>query len=297
MEAIQIKNVSKFYGKVQALKSLSLNVNQGEIYGFIGPNGAGKSTTIRLLLNFLTADSGLISVFGLNPKKDEIEIKKFTGYVSSDTFMYSDMKVKDLFRFSESFHKINASEKLKTLVNALDIDVNKRFEQLSFGNRKKVSIACALMHSPKLIILDEPSNGLDPVIRANMYDLLREEQRNGAAIFFSSHVLSEVQKFCTRIGLIKEGELIRENTAEEFVNVGFRQVRIESEHLPDLSVLQGVTAIEKKRNSISFMYSGNPNELIKMLASISIDSVHIEEPELESIFMHYFKEERNNHAV
>lgn len=297
MEVIQLDNVSKSYGKVQALQNLSLKVNQGEIYGFIGPNGAGKSTTIRLLLNFLSPDSGYLSVFGLNPQKDEVAIKKITGYVSADTFMYSDMKVKDLFRFTESFHQINASEKIKTLVDALDIEVNKRFEQLSFGNRKKVSIACALLHSPKLIILDEPSNGLDPVIRANLYELLRIEQQNGAAIFFSSHVLSEVQKFCTRIGLIKEGQLIRENSAEEFVNVGFRQVRIESSELPDLSRLNGVAGVEKKNNSIQFMYSGNPNELIKLLASVNVDSVHIEEPELENIFMHYFREERSNHVV
>jgi ABC-2 type transport system ATP-binding protein len=297
MEVIKISNVTKSYGKIKALDNLCLTIEQGEIYGFIGPNGAGKSTSIRLLLNFLQADSGSISVLGLDPQKDEVVIKQKTGYVSADTFMYPDMKVKELFHFTEGFHNINAAAKIKSLTDALDIDVNKRFEQLSFGNRKKVSIACALLHSPELIILDEPSNGLDPVIRTNLYELLREEQKNGSTIFFSSHVLSEVQKFCTRIGLLKEGVLIKENTSEDFVNVGYRQIRIESNNLPDLSKLKGVAGIEKKQNSIQFMYSGNLNDLIRMLGNVDLASIHIEEPELDQIFMHYFTDERKQNDI
>jgi ABC-2 type transport system ATP-binding protein len=289
MSAINLVNVSKSYGKIKAVENLNITVEEGEIYGFIGPNGAGKSTTIRMLLNFLQSDSGEISVLGYSPKKDDVKIKKLTGYVSSDTFMYSDMKVKDLFRFTESFHKINVPEKIKQLVDILDIDINKRFEQLSFGNRKKISIACALLHSPKLIILDEPSNGLDPLIRINLYELLKEERKKGATIFFSSHVLSEVQKFCTRIGLIKEGKLIRETSAEEFTNVGYRQIRFESNESIDISTLPGVAGIEKTGNTIQFMFSGDPNELISFLGKFNILSLHIEEPELESVFLHFFK--------
>jgi ABC-2 type transport system ATP-binding protein len=289
MEVIKLENVSKSYGKIKAIDCLSLSVQEGEIYGFIGPNGAGKSTTIRLLLNFIKADRGSISVLGNSPATNEVLIKQQTGYVSSDTFMYSDMKVNDLFRFTESFHKIDASKKLNNLITALDIDVHKRFEQLSFGNRKKVSIACALLHSPKLIILDEPSNGLDPVIRLNMYDLLKEEQKNGATIFYSSHVLSEVQKFCTRIGLLKEGILIKETTAADFTNIGYRQVSLESDEPIDFSKLAGVAAFEKHDKMYSFIFSGNPNELVKLLSTVRINSLHIEEPELENVFMHYFK--------
>ncbi len=289
METIRIENVSKSYGKIKAVENLSLSVQEGEIYGFIGPNGAGKSTTIRMSLNFLQVDKGKISVFGFSPDKDDLKIKQQTGYVSSETFMYSDMKVSDLFRFTESFYNIKADEKIKKLVEILDIDTNKRFEQLSFGNRKKVSIACALLHSPKLLILDEPSNGLDPVIRNNLYELLKEEQKNGVSIFFSSHVLHEVQKFCTRIGLIKDGQLIKETIASEFTNVGYRQIRIESKETIDFTRLKGISGFEQKGTNIQFMYSGNPNELISMLSNIHIDSIHIEEPELENVFMHYFK--------
>jgi ABC-2 type transport system ATP-binding protein len=289
METVRLTGVSKSYGRIKAVDNLNLTVNDGEIYGFIGPNGAGKSTTIRMLLSFLRPDSGEISVLGLNPSTEEVKIKRMTGYVSSDTFMYSDMKVGELFRFSESFHKIKVPDRIKKLVDILDIDTSKKFEQLSFGNRKKVSIACALLHSPKLIVLDEPSNGLDPVIRINLYELLKEEQKNGSTIFFSSHVLSEVQKFCTRIGLIKDGQLIRETNAEDFTDVGYRQVRIESGESIDFSTLEGIAGIEKNGKSTQFMYSGNPNQLICLLSKYTIESIHIEEPELESVFMHYFK--------
>lgn len=289
MEIIKLDQVNKSYGKIKAIENLSLRVNEGEIYGFIGPNGAGKSTTIRMLLNFLQADSGSIEVLGLSPKSHDIEIKRQTGYVSSETFMYTDMRVSELFKFTEHFHCMDASPKIKRLVELLDIDVHKRFEQLSFGNRKKVSIACALLHSPKLIILDEPSNGLDPVIRANLYDLLKEEQSKGATIFFSSHVLSEVQKVCTRIGLLKDGKLIKETNASEFTHVGYRQVDIETKDSIDLSAVKGVSGIEQKDNHYHFFFSGNANDLLKALAQINVISVHIEEPELETVFMHYFK--------
>jgi ABC-2 type transport system ATP-binding protein len=290
MNVIDLSGVSKSYGKVKAVENLSLLVKEGEIYGFIGPNGAGKSTTIRLLLNFLSADQGGITVLGYSPEKDDVKIKQLTGYVSSDTFMYGDMKVRELFRFAESFHRINASTRKKNLIEILDIDTEKRFEQLSFGNRKKVSIACALLHSPRLLIMDEPSNGLDPVIRSNLYNLLKEEQKNGVTIFYSSHVLSEVQKFCTRIGLIKDGRLIRETSVSEFTNVGYLQVRIETDNHPDFTGIHGVADIQSKGRVIQFIYSGNPNDLIRFLSNLNINSVHIEEPEIENVFMHYFQQ-------
>ncbi|HNW69934.1 MAG TPA: ABC transporter ATP-binding protein [Bacteroidales bacterium] len=293
MPAIIMDTVSKSYGKVKALNQLNLTVEKGEIYGFIGPNGAGKSTTIRLLLGFLHANQGKISVLGYDPLRQETEIKKHTGYVSAESFMYSDMKVSDLFRFTEYYYKVKAKDKIRKLVDVLDIELNKKFEQLSFGNRKKVAIACALLHSPELIILDEPSNGLDPVIRINLYELLKEEQAKGATIFFSSHVLSEVQKFSTRIGLIKDGALIRETKATDFTRVGYRQVRIESNSHPprqiDFSKMNGIAALEHKGNTTQFLFSGDLNELIRLLGSIDLISLEIEEPELENVFMHYFK--------
>jgi len=289
MGVIHFNNVTKLYGKTKAVNDLNLLINEGDIYGFIGPNGAGKSTTIRLLFDFIKPDKGEISVFGFSPSRNDTSIKKITGYVSAETFMYPDMKVKDLFRFTESYYQVKSGERIKKLIDILDIDTTKRFEELSFGNRKKVSVACALMHSPKLLVLDEPSNGLDPVIRNNLYELLKEENKNGVTIFFSSHVLHEVQKFCSKIGMIKEGKLIKEALADDFTNLGYRNVRIESKNQVDLARLKGVTAIERHNDSIQFMYSGSPDELIAFLKNISISSVHIEEPELENVFINYFK--------
>lgn len=291
MEAtIAFGKVTKYYGASRALDALSLNVLPGEIYGFIGPNGAGKSTTIRLMLGFLHSQEGTVKVLGMDPSKDDVAIKRKTGYVSSEAFLYPDMKVRDLFRFVEGFHGISVPDRVRQLVDTLDIDPQKQFAALSFGNRKKVAIACALLHSPQLIILDEPSNGLDPVIRGRLYELLQAEQRAGATIFFSSHVLAEVQRVCSRIGLIKQGRLIRESAASAFTNVGYRKVRVETSAEFAWDRLPGVAGIDRQGATTQFMYSGHCDELIRALASISIDSIQIEEPDLEAVFMHYFNE-------
>lgn len=291
--AINMSSVVKRYGSMTALDNLSLSVAPGEIYGFIGPNGAGKSTTIRLLLGMIRKQSGEVSVLGLDPSHDDVAIKRQTGYVSSEAFLYPDMLVRDLFRFTASFHKIDPKARAKELQDILQIDPNKRFEELSFGNRKKVAIACALLHSPRLIILDEPSNGLDPVIRANLYELLQSERDRGATIFFSSHVLAEVQKVCTRIGLIKQGKLIREATNQDFTQIGYRRVTVETASEMDFKQLPGVSGLERADKRYQFMYSGDPDHLIRLLATISLDSIHIEEPDLESVFMHYYNHHQN----
>lgn len=291
--AINMSSVVKRYGKFTALDHLTLSVPTGEIYGFIGPNGAGKSTAIRLLLGLIRKQGGEVSVLGLDPSRDDVAIKRQTGYVSSEAFLYPDMRVRDLFKFTASFHKIDASTRAGELQEILQIDPGKRFAELSFGNRKKVAIACALLHSPKLIILDEPSNGLDPVIRGNLYELLQAECRRGATIFFSSHVLAEVQKVCTRIGLIKEGRLIRETTSKDFTHIGYRRVTVETAASVDFGQLPAVSGLEHEGNRHQFMYSGDPDHLIRLLAQVSIDSIHIEEPDLESVFMHYFNQSPN----
>lgn len=290
--AIEFQHVTKSYGTGKALDDFSLRVNEGEIYGFIGPNGAGKSTAIRLLFNFIQAQSGTIAILGLQPDRDDVTIKRATGYVSAEAFLYNDMRVADLFKFTEAFHKIAVPDRVAQLVRTLEIDVHKRFEELSFGNRKKVAIACALLHSPKLIVLDEPSNGLDPVIRGRLYELLQQEQQRGATIFFSSHVLAEVQKVCTRIGLIKNGKLIKESTAAEFTNIGYRTVSLVTSDSLNLSALPGVAGLQQDGEQYHFMFSGKADDLLRLLASVSISSIHIEEPDLESVFMHYFNNGR-----
>ncbi|MFM2375506.1 MAG: hypothetical protein RLZZ165_603 [Bacteroidota bacterium] len=289
--AIEMSGVTKSYRRNPALDALSLKVQEGEIYGFIGPNGAGKSTAIRLMLNFIRAQAGTISVLGLDPRTEDVAIKRMTGYVAGEAFLYADMRVGDLLQFTQHFHRISVPARVKLLVDTLEIDVHKRFEMLSFGNRKKVAIACALLHSPRLLILDEPSNGLDPVIRGNLYDLLRAEQRRGATIFFSSHVLAEVRAVCTRIGLIKQGRLIKETDTASFTHIGYSKVSLKTSEGVSLEALAGVSGLQRDGDTCRFMYAGKPDPLIRLLSQVSVSELQIEEPDLETVFKHYFNDQ------
>lgn len=209
---IEINKLTKTYGKHRGIEDITLSIQEGEIFGFIGPNGAGKSTTIRCLLSLIYPTSGSASIFGADCIKNASEIAKEVGYLPSEVFYYDNMKVKDLLNYSASFYKKDCKKKIRELCDVLELDTGRKIEDLSFGNRKKVGIVQGLLHSPKLIILDEPTSGLDPLMQKKFFDLIQEENRNGATVFFSSHILSEVQKMCDRVGFIKEGKLIKLDT-------------------------------------------------------------------------------------
>ena len=189
MNAIEIKNLTKYYGKSRGIIDLSLSVEKGDFFGFIGPNGAGKSTTIRLLLGLINATSGDANVLGINVKTKQTEILKKVGYLSGDTAFYRGMRVKEILKLSADLRGMDCKEEAEKLCKRLDLDVNKKIEQLSLGNRKKVGIVCALQHRPELYILDEPTSGLDPLIQHEFYAILQERNLEGATIFLSSHIL------------------------------------------------------------------------------------------------------------
>jgi ABC-type multidrug transport system ATPase subunit len=199
---------------------------KGEIFGFIGPNGAGKSTTIRLLLNFIYPTSGNATVFSKDIVKYSKEIRQLVGYLPSEIHYYDDMKVVDLLRYSANFHKKLDTTRMKKLADRLDLDLTRKIEDLSFGNRKKVGIVQAIIHEPKLLILDEPTGGLDPLMQNTFFELLQEERDKGATIFFSSHVLSEVQKTCDRVAIIKEGSLVKVESVETLTHNKVKNVTI-----------------------------------------------------------------------
>src|SRR5659263_164069 len=209
MNVIEIKNLTKNYGKARGITDVSFNVEQGEIFGFIGPNGAGKSTTIRTLLSLIYPTSGSATIFGMDCVKFGPEIKKEIGYLPSEVFYYDNMKVIDLLKYSASFYKKDCSKRITELAEIMDLDLNKKIDDLSFGNKKKVGIVQGLLHSPKLIILDEPTLGLDPLMQQIFFDLIREENKRGATILMSSHILNEVQRICSRVAIIKEGKIIK----------------------------------------------------------------------------------------
>ncbi len=226
MKVVDIKNLTKTYKKNRGIKNLTFSIEEGEIFGFIGPNGAGKSTTIRTLLNFIYPTSGSATIFGKDIIKDSKEIRQNVGYLPSEVHYYDDMKVIDLLKYSAGFYKKFNSKRMTELAERLDLDLNRKIEDLSFGNRKKVGIIQALLHEPKLLILDEPTGGLDPLMQNTFFELLAEERKKGTTIFFSSHILSEVQKMCDRVAIIKEGELVKVETIENLTKKNLKYITI-----------------------------------------------------------------------
>lgn len=289
MSAIEIKNLTKYYGKSRGIIDLSFKVERGDFFGFIGPNGAGKSTTIRLLLSLINPTSGEAYVLGKNVKTNPCEILKKVGYLPSDTSFYKGMKVKEILKLSANLRGIDCSEEAENLCRRLDLDVNRKIDELSLGNRKKVGIVCALQHKPELYILDEPTSGLDPLIQHEFYTILQERNNDGATVFLSSHVLSEVARYCKNAAIIRDGKLLALDSVSNLSQSDIKRVTLkgatlipESDNIRDLKVEDGIT---------SFLYSGKPQALIKELAALDFEDVTVTDPDLEEVFMHYYKKE------
>ncbi|TDL72300.1 ABC transporter ATP-binding protein [Rhodococcus qingshengii] len=293
MNVIEIKNLTKTYGKARGISDISFNVEEGEIFGFIGPNGAGKSTTIRTLLSLIYPTSGSATIFGKDTVQFAPEIKKEIGYLPSEVFYYDNMKVKDLLNYSASFYKKDCSKRIKELAEIMNLDLNKRIDDLSLGNKKKVGIVQGLLHEPKLIILDEPTSGLDPLMQQKFFELLEEENRKGATILFSSHILTEVQRLCNRVAIIKEGKIVTVEKISTLKENTYKKFKVETKSALDQNYfnLEGVNKLEVKANLTSFLFKGNINEVMRKIADIEISNLWIEEPDLEEIFMHYYEKE------
>ncbi len=289
MNAIEIKNLTKYYGKNRGIINLSFNVEKGDFFGFIGPNGAGKSTTIRLLLGLINATDGNANILGLDVKTHNTEILQKIGYLPSDAAFYRGMKVKDILKLSADLRKMNCSEEAKILCSRLDLDINKKIEQLSLGNRKKVGIVCALQHRPELYILDEPTSGLDPLIQHEFYSILQERNEEGATVFLSSHILSEVSRYCKNAAIIRDGKLLACDSVSNLSHSDVKRVTLKgaseilkSDNIRDLKTEDGVT---------SFLYNGKPNVLIKELSKLSFNDITVTDPDLTEIFLHYYKKD------
>lgn len=293
MHVIELNQLTKTYGGSRGIIDLTFHVEEGEIFGFIGPNGAGKSTTIRTLLGLIYPTSGSAKIFGKDCIEYGAEIKKEIGYLPSEVFYYDRMKVKDLLKYSASFYKKDCSKRTRELVELFELDVNKKIEDLSLGNKKKVGIVQGLLHEPRLIILDEPTSGLDPLMQQRFFDLLEEENKRGATILFSSHILHEVQRLCDRVAIIKDGRLIQLEKISTLKENTYKRFKIETANgvSKDLFHLDGVNELQQEGNRVSFIYKGNINLVMKRLAEIELINVWIEEPDLEDIFMHYYVRE------
>lgn len=289
MTAIELKNLTKSYGKARGIIDVNLQVEEGEFFGFIGPNGAGKSTTIRTMLGMIKVTKGEGKILGFDIEKENTKLLAEIGYLPSEAIFYSGMKVKDILKLSADLHKKNCEDESIRLCERLQLDVNRKVEELSFGNRKKVGIVCALQHSPRLLILDEPTSGLDPLMQKEFFDILKERNEKGVTIFLSSHVLSEVQNYCKRAAIIREGRLIACDNVEALSKTNAKHITIVGN--VDLTGLNGVKAEKKESDTVSFLYSGDINQLLFQVSKNSIRDISITEPDLEEIFMHYYKEE------
>lgn len=295
MSVIEINQLTKRYGKARGIEDVSFTVEEGEIFGFIGPNGAGKSTTIRTLLSLIYPTSGSAKIFGKDIIKDAPEIKKEIGYLPSEVFYYDNMKVIDLLNYSASFYKKDCSQRIKELAERMDLDLKKKIDDLSFGNKKKVGIVQGLLHSPKLIILDEPTSGLDPLMQQTFFDLLKEENEKGATILFSSHILSEVQRLCDRVAIIKEGKIIKVEKISTLKESNYKKFRIDTKDKVDqrLFVQEGMKDVEVDGHTVKFLYKGDLNPVLQKVSQLNVSNLWVEEPDLEEIFMHYYvKEEK-----
>lgn len=289
MKAIKTNDLTKFYGKARGVVHLSLSVEEGEFFGFIGPNGAGKSTTIRTLLGLISPTSGSAEVFGKDIVKEKEAILREIGYLPSEAVFYRGMRVKDMIKLSADLRKQDCAREAAELCDRLQLEPSRKVEELSFGNRKKVSIVCALQHCPRLLVLDEPTSGLDPLMQREFFEILKERNREGATVFLSSHVLSEVQRNCTRAAMIREGTIIACDSMDALSKTSAKRVSLHGS--VDLSGLAGVRDKQETETTVSFLYSGEMNALLQALSSGQIADLTVSEPDLEEIFLHYYEKD------
>jgi ABC-2 type transport system ATP-binding protein len=290
MNVVEINKLTKSYGKSRGIIDVSFDIKEGEIFGFIGPNGAGKSTTIRTLLGLIFPTSGSAKIFGKDCIKDGPEVRREIGYLPSEVFYYDKMKVIDLLKYSASFYKKDCNKRMYELAEIMELDLKRRIEDLSYGNKKKVGIVQGLLHSPKLIMLDEPTSGLDPLMQKKFFEIITEENKKGATVFFSSHILGEVQELCDRVAIIKAGSIVKLEEIKTLREDNYKKITIKGEALNENRfMIEGVSQVQKIDQGIKFFYNGNINKMMSAISSERVKDVLIEEPTLEEIFMHYYK--------
>ena len=288
MNAIQTDGLTKFYGRSRGIIELDMEVHEGEFYGFIGPNGAGKSTTIRILMGLIHKTRGSARILGKDISKEKEQILSVTGYLPSEAVFYPDMRGRDLIRLSADLRRKDCRKTSSDLCERLQLDPSRRISELSFGNRKKLAVVCALQHDPQICILDEPTGGLDPLMQREFFEILKERNKKGMTVFLSSHILSEVQRFCSRAAIIREGRIIASGSVEELTRTNAKRVTVRGTFDP--SGLPDVRDLQISGDMVSFLYGGDINLLLSRLSRHQIMDLSLSEPDLEEIFLHYYTE-------
>lgn len=292
MPVIELNNISKYFGKFAAVKDLSLVVEEGEFFGFIGPNGAGKSTTMNMILNFIKRNGGSVKLLGQDMPGVDVTVKKRIGYVPSDVRFYPQLRVHDLIRYTLDFHHMKEDkQELEHYCELFEVDLKKKFGDLSLGNKKKVAVICAMIHHPELLILDEPTNGLDPLMHARLFRLMKEKQEQGTTVFLSSHNLKEVEDYCSKVAFIKAGHLVgvEDLTA---INKNVKIITLKGENLPlDQMKTIGAELIKQGKNEARFSYEKELPLLFQTLSHVAhgLDDVTVDNRDLEEQFMSMYE--------
>ncbi len=288
MGIIEVSHLTKYYGRRRGVEDVSFSVREGEIFGFLGPNGSGKTTTIRLLLDFIRPDKGTIQVFGFDARGDAVAIHRQIGYVSGEPFLYPYMRGRDLLNWLKSFHRHQSSWPFKRLFEIFQFDPHQFVKTYSSGNRKKLALIQALAHKPRLLILDEPTNGLDPIIKQQFYQILRSLQRQGVTIFFSSHDLAEVQKICHRVAIIKEGRIAAVESVHDLISRSGIFIDVEFTNPPTETPAE-LKVVERAGNMWRFHVTGELQKALQAISSYPIKDINVYRPTLEDVFITWYQ--------
>ncbi len=288
--ALRLQGLSKFYGVHRGIEQVSLQVNEGEVFGFIGPNGAGKSTTIRTLLGLLKPSKGTVELWGSQVSEKDARWRRHIGYLPSEVHYYSEMTARELLHYHCDLMEVSeADAQIATLADYFELDLDRPIADLSFGNKKKCAIVQALVHEPKLLLLDEPTSGLDPLMQNKFFDLLEQRNAAGATIFFSSHILSEVQRMCHRAAIIRDGRIVAVESIDKLLAKQMKQVKLVLSPYSAIELPEGAQNAHWSGQKVTFDYLGSISHLVAWLAQQPLQDVTLTEPDLEYIFMNYYR--------
>jgi ABC-2 type transport system ATP-binding protein len=296
--ALMAQGLIKFYGNFQALRGVNLEVRRGEIFGFLGPNGAGKTTTIRCLLDLIRPNGGTVRVLGLDPQADPVAVRARVGYLPGELHLDENLTVEGALRLLNDLRGRKADwAYVRQVTERLDLNLRMSIKNLSKGNKQKVGVVQALMHRPELLLLDEPTFGLDPLMQQEVLRLIKEAKARGTTVFLSSHILSEVQEVTDRVGIIRRGEVVEVATTASLIHRALRRARVRFREPVDsraLETLPGVKVLAQDNGAgVLLQVEGEMNGLIKALAALPVSDLDTERPSLEEIFLAYYEADRN----
>ena len=296
---IETSGLTKTYGKDRGIKNVDLTVNDGEVFGFLGPNGAGKTTAVRTLLGFMKPTSGKAEVFGLDIEKDSVAIRSMVGNLPGEFALEDRMTGEQLLKFFARLRGVKNLVYAYEIAERINADLNRPMRRLSRGNKQKIGLVQAMFHKPPLLILDEPTGGLDPLVQEEFLKIIDETREEGRTVFFSSHTLGEVERVCDRVGIIREGELTAVENTDDLINKSFRHVNLvfadalDSEEAERFENLEGVEGFSRDGEQLTFDLHGNLDVLIKLAARHELVDMMYERPSLEEIFLAYYGEEES----